>query len=135
MADVDDLLTRFWSDLVGRVHGPLSFRFVLQPLMALVFATRDGIVDARQERAPYFWTIFTRPGERWDLLREGGKAVTRVIALGVLMDVAYQLLTFHRIYAPQLIVIVLALAFLPYVVFRGPINRIAKAWMTRRVRS
>jgi hypothetical protein len=135
VADVDDLLTRFWSDLVGRVHGPLSFRFVLQPLMALVFATRDGIVDARQERPPYFWTIFTRPGERLDLLREGGKAVARVIALGVLMEVVYQLLIFHRIYAPQLIVIVLALAFLPYVVFRGPINRIAKAWMTRKVRS
>ena len=135
MADVDDVLTRFWSDLVGRVHGPLSFRFVLQPLMALVFATRDGIVDARQERDPYFWTIFTRPGERWDLLREGGRAVTRVMALGVLMDVVYQLLTFHRIYTAQLIVIVLALAFLPYVVFRGPINRIAKAWMTRKVRS
>ena len=135
MADVDELLSRFWSELVGRFHGPFSFRFVLQPLMALVFATRDGIVDARQERPPYFWTIFTRPRERWELLREGGKAVARVIALGVLMDVVYQLLIFHRIYAPQLIVIVLALAFLPYVVFRGPINRIARAWMTRRVRS
>jgi len=132
---VDELLSRFWSELVGRFHGPFSFRFVLQPLMALVFATRDGIVDARQERPPYFWTIFTRPRERWELLREGGKAVARVIALGVLMDVVYQLLIFHRIYAPQLIVIVLALAFLPYVVFRGPINRIARAWMTRRVRS
>ena len=132
---MDELLTRFWSDVVGRFHGPFSFRFVLQPLMALVFAARDGIVDARQERAPYFWTIFTRPRERWELLREGGKAVARVIALGVLMDVVYQVLIFHRIYAPQLIVIVLALAFLPYVVFRGPINRIARAWMTRRVRS
>lgn len=132
---MDELLSRFWSELVGRFHGPFSFRFVLQPLMALVFATRDGIVDARQERPPYFWTIFTRPRERWELLREGGKAVARVIALGVLMDVVYQLLIFHRIYAPQLIVIVLALAFLPYVVFRGPINRIARAWMTRRVRS
>ena len=135
MGDVDELLTRFWSDLVARVHGPFSFRFVLQPLVALIFATRDGIVDARQERPPYFWTIFTRPRERWELLREGGKAVARVIALGVLMDVVYQVLIFHRIYAPQLIVIVLALAFLPYVVFRGPINRIARAWMTRRVRS
>jgi len=132
---MDELLTRFWSDVVGRFHGPFSFRFVLQPLMALVFAARDGIVDARQGRPPYFWTIFTRPSERWELLREGGKAVARVIALGVLMDVVYQVLIFHRIYAPQLIVIVLALAFLPYVVFRGPINRIARAWMTRRVRS
>ena len=132
---MDELLTRFWSDVVGRFHGPFSFRFVLQPLMALVFAARYGIVDARQGRPPYFWTIFTRPRERWELLREGGKAVARVIALGVLMDVVYQVLIFHRIYAPQLIVIVLALAFLPYVVFRGPINRIARAWMTRRVRS
>jgi hypothetical protein len=135
VADVDDLLTRFWSDLAARVHGPFSFRFVLQPLMALVYATRDGIVDARQGRPPYFWTIFTRPGERWDRLREGGKAVARVIALGVLMDVVYQLLIFHRIYVPQLIVIVLALAFVPYVIFRGPVNRIARAWMTRKVRT
>jgi hypothetical protein len=135
VADVDELLTRFWSDLVARVHGPFSFRFVLQPLMALVYATRDGIVDARQQRPPYFWTIFSRPGERWELLREGGKAVSRVIALGILMEVVYQLLVFHRIYLPQLIVIVLALAFVPYVILRGPINRIARAWMTRRVRT
>jgi hypothetical protein len=130
---VDDLLTRFWSDLVARIHGPFSFRFVLQPLMALVFATRDGIVDARQGRPPYFWTIFTRPRERWDLLREGGNAVTRVIALGVVMDVIYQLMEFETIYSFQLIVIVLLLAFVPYVLARGPINRIARGWMTRKV--
>jgi hypothetical protein len=132
---MDDLLTRFWSDLVARVHGPFSFRFVLQPLVGLIYATRDGILDARQGRPPYFWTIFSRPDERWQLLREGEKAVTRVIALGVVMDVMYQLLTFHRIYTLQLVVIVLALAFVPYVIFRGPISRIAKAWMTRKVRT
>lgn len=133
MSHVDDLLTRFWSDLVARIHGPFSFRFVLQPLMALVFATRDGIVDARQGRPPYFWTIFTRPRERWDLLREGGNAVTRVIALGVVMDVIYQLMEFETIYSFQLIVIVLLLVFVPYVLARGPINRIARGWMTRKV--
>ena len=135
MADVDDLLTRFWSDLVARFHGPFSFRFVLQPLVAMIYAMRDGILDARQKRPPYFWTIFTRPGGRWELLREGQKAVARVIALGVLMDVVYQLLVFHHIYVVQLIVIVLALAFVPYVLFRGPMNRIARAWMTRKVRT
>ena len=132
---MDDLLTRFWSDLVARVHGPFSFRFVLQPVMAILYATRDGIVDARQGRPPYFWTIFTRPDERWERLREGQKAVARVIALGVLMDVVYQLLMFHRIYLLQLIVIVLALAFVPYVIFRGPLNRIARAWMARKLRT
>jgi len=131
---VDDLLTGTWSDLLARVYGPFSFRFLMQPAMALIYAARDGIVDARQGRPPYFWTIFTRP-ERWDLLREGGKAVARVIALGVVMDIVYQLLVFHRIHPLQLVVIVLTLAFVPYLIFRGPINRIARAWMTRQVRT
>jgi hypothetical protein len=128
-------MTRIWSDLAARVHGPFSFRFLLQPLMAVLYAARDGIGDARQQRAPYFWTIFTRPDERWELLREGKKAVARVMALGVLIDVVYQLLIFHRVYPLELIVIVLALAFVPYVILRGPINRIVRAWMTRRVRT
>src|SRR5262245_26201109 len=123
-----------WSDLVARVHGPLSFRFLMQPAMALIYAARDGIVDARQDRPPYFWAIFTRPGERWDLLREGGRAVLRVIALGVVMDIVYQLFVFHRIHPVQLVVIVLTLAFVPYLITRGPINRIGRAWMTRHVR-
>jgi hypothetical protein len=132
---VDDLLTGMWSDLAARVHGPFSFRFVLQPVVALIYAARDGIVDARQGRPPYFWTVFTRRSERWELLREGGKAVARVIALGVVMDVAYQLLVFHWIYPFQLVVIVLALAFLPYLIARGPMSRIARAWMARKLRT
>jgi hypothetical protein len=133
VAHVDDLLTRFWSDLVARVHGPFSFRFVLQPLMGLIYATRDGIVDARQGRPPYFWSVLFRQGSRMDLLREGWKAELRVIVLGVVMDVIYQLMEFRTVYAFQLIVIVLLLAFVPYLLARGPISRIAKAWMTRNV--
>jgi hypothetical protein len=130
---MDDAITRFVSDLIGRLHGPFSFRFVLQPLMAVLYATRHGIADARQGRPPYFWTIFTSRRDRWELLREGKNAVARVLALGVVMDVIYQLMVFHWIYPIQLVVIVLALAFVPYVLLRGPINRIARAWITRRV--
>ena len=134
-SDVDDLLAGMWSDLAARVHGPFSFRFLMQPLMGLIYAARDGIADARRGRPPYFWTIFTRPGERWELLLEGGKAVARVIALGVVMDLVYQLLVFRRLRPLELVVIVLALAFVPYLIFRGPMNRIARAWMTRRLRA
>jgi hypothetical protein len=131
--DVDDLLTRIWSDLAARVHGPFAFRFLLQPLMGLIYAARDGIVDARQGRPAYFWSVLFTPDSRAALLREGWKAVVRVIALGVVMDAIYQLTVLGTIYPFELIVIVLALAFVPYVIFRGPINRIARAWMTRRV--
>jgi len=132
---MDEMLTRMWQDLVGRIHGPFSFRFVLQPLMALIYATRDGIVDARQHRPPYFWRVLFTPGSRTDLLHEGWKAVGRVIAIGALIDVVYQFMTFGRIYPFEAATIVLALAFVPYVILRGPVNRIGRAWMTRRVRT
>ena len=132
---MDDLLTRMWSDLVARVHGPFSFRFLLQPLMGLIYATRDGIADARQGRPPYFWSVLFIPGSRATLLREGWNAELRVLGLGVVMDVIYQLMVFGTIYPFELVVIVLALAFLPYVIVRGPINRIARVWMTGKVRT
>jgi hypothetical protein len=132
---MDDVLARFSSDLFGRLDGPLSFRFVLQPLMAMIYAARDGMVDARHGRPPYFWSFLTRPGERWSLLREGEHAVARVIALGIVMDAIYQLMVFRWIYPVELIVTVLVLAFVPYMLLRGPISRIARQFIAGRVRS
>ena len=135
MFSIDDTFGRVASDLFGRLDGPLSFRFVLQPMMAAIYALRDGIRDARQGRPAYFWSILTRRGELWGLLREGEQAVVRVIALGVIMDVIYQLIVFHWIHPFELIVVVLALAFVPYLLLRGPVNRIARHVVTRRIRT
>ncbi|HEX7795283.1 MAG TPA: hypothetical protein VF456_13065 [Vicinamibacterales bacterium] len=132
---MDNVLTTFVSDLIDRVHGPFSFRFVLQPLMALLYAARDGLADARAGRPPYFWTMFTKLEDRSRLLREGWKAVTRVVLLGVAMDTIYQLIVFRWIHPLQLVTVVLGLAFLPYVIFRGPIGRIASWWRNRTDRT
>jgi hypothetical protein len=130
---MDDMLARFASNLIDRLEGPFSFRFLLQPIMAMIYATRDGLADAREHRPPYFWSLFTRPGQRRQLLGEGWTAVTRVIVLGVVMDVLYQLIVFRWIYPGELAVVVLGLAFVPYVLLRGPIERIASWWTTRRI--
>ena len=126
---MDDLLTRFWSDLVGRVSGPLSFRLILQPVMAAIFAVRDGLNDAKHGRPPYFWTIVRDDRERRRLLSEGWHAVFRIILLGTIMDVAYQVIVFRRLRPFEIVVVVLALAFAPYVLVRGPVNRIARHWI------
>ena len=47
---MDDTLTRIWTDLIARLTGPFAFRFVLQPLMGLFFAWRDGVHDAKTDR-------------------------------------------------------------------------------------
>jgi TRAP-type C4-dicarboxylate transport system permease small subunit len=34
---------RFWHDILNRPGGPMSFRFFLQPTMAVMAAIHDGI--------------------------------------------------------------------------------------------
>jgi len=129
---MEEPLVRFWTDLVGRLSGPMTFRLILQPTMAALYAIRDGVKDARAGRPAYFWTIFTHPEGRRLLLQDGWKAVARVIGLGVVMDAIYQLIVVKWIYPIELIVVVLLLAFVPYLLMRGPANRLARIWISRK---
>jgi len=121
-------IPEFTSDLIDRLHGPFSFRFVLQPVMAAIYAVRDGVLDAYEGKPAYFWNVLTHSGRRAQLATAIHR-VLRLIVLGVVMDVLYQLIVFKTIYLVQLVVIVLGLAFVPYVLLRGPINRIARRWI------
>jgi hypothetical protein len=129
---VNDILSSFFADLVGRFTGPMTFRLVLQPAMALLYATRDGLKDARAGRPPYFWAAVRDPNERTRLLHEGWARIRRVLVLAAVMDAIYQLIVVRHIYLVELVVVVLVLAFVPYLLWRGPINRIARWWFLRR---
>jgi hypothetical protein len=95
---MEELFTRLWDDLIGRIGGPMSFRPILQPAMALIFAIRDGLKDAREGRPPYFSSLFTQPENRRRQLREGFKAVSRVFALAIVNDFIYQVIVLRWFY-------------------------------------
>lgn len=128
-----DILQRFWTDLMGRAGGPMSFRFFLQPTMALIFAVRDGINDGRTGCTPYFWTIAhgDRVARR-EALREGAKATGRIFLLGIAMDAIYQWRVFRMFYPVEAVVIAIALAYVPYLLLRGPVARATRWWLSRR---
>jgi len=126
-------ITEIGSDLLGRLYGPFSFRFVLQPAMAAFYAIRDGVADAHQGKPAYFWDVLTRSGRRAQLAT-AARRVLRVIVLGVVMEVLYEVIVFKRIQPLQLVIVVLSLAFVPYVVLRGPVNRIARRWIASHPR-
>ena len=122
---------RVWRQLLARPGGPMTFRFVLQPCMAALAALHDGVRDARSGRAPYAWALLTDASERGGRLAEGIIATARVIILGVVMDMIYQFIVLKTFYPGEAVIVALALAFVPYLLLRGPIARIALLWLRR----
>jgi hypothetical protein len=122
---------RVWRDIFDRPGGPMSFRFLLQPIMAAIAAIHDGVKDARLGRSPYLWTILTSPDKRENRLREGLIATARIILLGIGMDVVYQLTVLKTFYPGEALIVALLLAFIPYLLLRGPAARVARWWFAR----
>src|SRR5512146_3510512 len=132
MSEIQEVLSRIWTDLLARPSGPFAFRFVLQPLVAIVLALRDGIKDAQTGRSPYFWTVLRDPAQRRERLVEGLKATGRIIVFGIGIDAAYQLKVLGTFYPVEALTIALLLGFVPYLLIRGPVDRIARRRTARK---
>ena len=130
-----DMILRALTNLAARVGGPMTFRIILQPLMASIFAFRDGLKDAREGRPPYLWTLITDPSQRVDLIRQGWAAVGRVFILAIVMDVIYQLIVVGWIYPFETLTVSILLAVIPYLVLRGPVNRIVRSRQNKEINS
>ncbi|KFE72079.1 hypothetical protein [Hyalangium minutum] len=127
-----DVLTRMWRELSERPEGPLAFRFYIQPLMAMLFAVRDGIKDARAGRPAYFWALFTDKPNRRKLLRSGWNSVDKICIFAFVLDTLYQLFVLKGLRPIQGMLVAVLLALVPYVLLRGPVNRLARALQHRR---
>jgi hypothetical protein len=116
----------YLNDFIARFDGPLHFRLFAQPLMAIALAVRDGVKDAREGRSAYLWTLLSDPAQRRYLLEDGWKGFSRVFALAYVLDVVYQLIEFHRLKTFEALLTAVILAVIPYVILRGPINRLMR---------
>lgn len=104
---------RIWSDILARPGGPMTLRFLLQPVMATVAALHDGINDARTGRSPYLWTMLTQRTERRSRFREGLIATGRTILIGLVMDTIYQATVLKTFYPGEAAIIAILLALFP----------------------
>src|SRR5215211_2651697 len=127
-----DMLLRGLLNIADRVGGPMTFRVILQPLMATLLATRAGWKDAQTGRPPYFWAILTDPSQRAQLLHEGWKSIARVFVLAIIMDVIYQIIVLEWVYPLELILVAILLAVVPYLLIRGPVNRLVSRLRGKR---
>lgn len=114
------------DSLLERVQGPMSARLLLQPIVAAAFAIRSGLKDARLGNPPYFWGLFTNPGKRRDMLRDGWKSIGKVFLIACALDAVYQFAEQRFVYPIEVLAVAFVLAILPYLVLRGATTRIAR---------
>ena len=123
---MDEIWMRIVENLVDRVSGPMKFRMLLQPIMAISFAVIAGLADARLGKPPYFWSLLTDPAHRTDMLRDGWKSVGKVFVLAMVLDVVYQIIVARFVYPGEVVIVALLLAIVPYLLVRGLVTRIAR---------
>ena len=127
-----DIHRRFWADIFDRIHGPMTFRFYLQPTMALLAALPDGIRDARLGHKSFFWSAWWNKNVPAGRLREGLVSIARVMLLGLSMDVIYQFKALDRFYPVEALMMAILLAVIPYFIFRWIVERAASWWLARK---
>jgi hypothetical protein len=123
---MSNYFANYLSDFIARFDGPLHFRLIAQPLMAILLAIRGGSRDAREGRSAYLWTLVSDPAQRRYLLVDGWKGISRIFILAYALDVVYQLIEWHRVKPFEALLTAVILAVIPYMLLRGPVNRLIR---------
>jgi hypothetical protein len=123
---MEDIWMRIVNDIVSRVSGPLHIRLMLQPAVAVIFAIRAGLNDARAGKPPYFWSLIADPSSRTEMIRDGWKSVGKLFIVAIVLDVVFQIIELRFVYPGEAIVVAFVLAIVPYLFLRGLVNRLVR---------
>jgi hypothetical protein len=118
-------LSQGWDDLLSRWGGPMSFRILLQPGLAMLFALRAGLRDAREGGPPFLIALIGSRKHRPALMRQLWQDVKSVFLLAVVFDVIYQSMN-DRFNVLEMLITATVLAVIPYMLARGPVMWMAK---------
>jgi hypothetical protein len=116
----------FVEDIPKRLLGPGRFRFILQPLVAIILGIRNGMSDARAGRPPYLWGVLFHRKLRGEFLKGGLGTLANIVLMGILVDSVCQWLILRDSYLGAALVVGPVLIVTPYTIARSLTNRAAK---------
>jgi hypothetical protein len=114
----------FLNDLGMRINGPLGFRFILQPLVAILLGIFDGVKDSRAGNIPFLEDFIVHPHKRVALLKSAGVSVLKPVIVGIITDAIAQFLIFKTVHPLDAVFVGTVIIAVPYVLTRGIVNRI-----------
>jgi hypothetical protein len=124
-----DLISRFWPDVMGRTTGPLTFRLIVQPLVAAFIGLRAGLKDAQKGNPAFGWHLLTtKLDNRRQLIHDAWKDIGKLFIVAVIIDIIYEIYVLRWIHPGQALVVATILALPSYIAARGLTNRIARRW-------
>jgi hypothetical protein len=123
------LSSQFFEELPQRFTGPGRFRFVLQPVIAILLGLRGGLADARAGSPPYLFGLIFGVGRRGELMRSGAVAIRTLLAVGIILDVVFQLVIYREVHPGAALVVGPILVSVPYALSRALTNRLARPWL------
>ncbi len=119
--------SRFFYDVIDRPDGPMRFRFIPQPVMSGIVAVRGSRADAAAGLGPFVATILSKHEGRRARSREALNGTARIILLGIVIHIIYQVLLLRTFYSTQAAEVALTSAFVLYAIIRGPARRLVLA--------
>jgi hypothetical protein len=123
---------QFLEELPQRFSGPGRFRFILQPALAIVLGLRSGLADVRAGHPPFLIGLLLHPGRRRELLRSAAASIRNLLAMGIILDVAFQLVLYRSVHPGAALVVGPILICTPYAVARALTTRVARwPWRSR----
>ena len=90
----------------------------------------NGSISAHSPRpnsAPYTASKHAGAGRRRELLRSGVAAIRNLVAMGIIMDIVFQLVLYRSVHPGAAVVIGPILICFPYVVSRALTTRVTRA--------
>jgi hypothetical protein len=118
---------QFLEELPQRFTGPGRLRFILQPMIAIVLGIRGGLADTKAGNPPYLFGLLSGAGRRRELLRSGVAAIRNLVAMGIIMDIVFQLVLYRSVHPGAAVVIGPILICFPYAVSRALTTRVTRA--------
>ncbi|MHB8878321.1 MAG: hypothetical protein ACYC8T_31885 [Myxococcaceae bacterium] len=118
--------------LLVQVHAPFEFRFMVQPLMAILLGLRDAKRDSTAGLPPYALSLLTVRASRKTLLQQGLKTVAAPLGIAIVLDGVVQFLVARHVEVWKAVVVGVLLIGLPYILSRGMGNRLFSRLAHRR---
>jgi hypothetical protein len=110
--------------LIARVAGPMSLRFVFQPLIGLLLGVKDGMRDAKAGEPPFILDLITNNENRKEKLSSLLTSLSKTVLIAVMLDIIAQYLIFSQVRITSAVIIAIIILVVPYSIARAATNRI-----------